>query len=121
MPRFPLPALALALALAAAAAGRAGADEAFIAGVEDLPLMPGLTQIDSAGLVFDTPTGRIVEAYAAGPVAAQAVLDFYAATLPELGWAVERPDRFRREGEELRLEFLDGGDRLTVRFSLSPE
>ncbi|HEX6958628.1 MAG TPA: hypothetical protein VF194_11640 [Ferrovibrio sp.] len=117
-------AAAFLLAFAAPAAAqqaRDGGAAAFVAGVEDLPLMPGLSQIETASTVFDAPSGRIVEAYAAGPVTREQVLAFYAETLPQLGWTADRPARFRREGEELHLEFLDGDEgELTVRFSLSP-
>ncbi|WP_119461564.1 hypothetical protein [Rhodospirillaceae bacterium SYSU D60014] len=100
------------------AQGREAGD--FVAGVEDLPLMPGLSEIETASIVFDAPSGRIVEAYAAGPVTRDQVLAFYGATLPELGWTSEQQTQFHREGEMLRLDFLDG-EELTVRFTLSPD
>ncbi|MEE8559362.1 MAG: hypothetical protein V3S88_01475 [Alphaproteobacteria bacterium] len=99
----------------------AGAKEAFLAGLEDVPLMPGLAEIEDAGVVFDKPEGRIVEAYARGELSASQVLSFYNATLPQLGWRAESGGRFRREGEVLRLAFTTAGKRLTVRFSLSPD
>ena len=52
--------LALSLCFAASAA-RA---EAFLSAYEDLPLAPGLTEAQGSGLAFDSPSGRIVEAYA---------------------------------------------------------
>jgi len=110
--------------------GAAAAAESFVAGFEDLPLMPGLTQITGQGVVFDTPSGRIVEAYAEGPVAAAQVLSFYARTLPQLGWRRVRDSRYRREGEELSLDVTEArpkgdagappGPRVTVHFYLSP-
>ena len=94
----------------------------FIAEVADLPLMPGLAEVADAGVVFDKPDGRIVEAYAEGAVERAAVLAFYDDTLAQLGW---RPagatGRFRREGENLAIDFLDGGGPLIVRFTLTPE
>ena len=36
----------------------------FVSGFEDLPLMPGLQEHDDTGVSFDTPGGRIIEAYA---------------------------------------------------------
>ena len=93
----------------------------FVTEVEDLPLMPGLSQIEDAGLIFDTPAGRIVEVYAQGPVERPAVLGFYRTTLPELGWRPAGKAEFRREGETLTLDFLPGGDALIVRFTLKPE
>lgn len=103
--------------LGAAANGERG----FVAGFEDLPLMPGLTQNADAGTVFDTPSGRIVEAYADGEVAAADVAAFYARTLPQLGWRKISDRRYRREGEHLDLEIRGRGGKTTVRFYLAPD
>jgi len=97
------------------------ANPRFVAGVEDLPLMPGLNELTGSGFAFDSATGRIVEAYATGDLAQQQVLDFYAETLPQLGWEQASPRGFKREGERLSIEFVKGGNPLTVRFSLAPE
>jgi len=94
----------------------------FIAGIEDLPVMPGLAEIADAGLIFDKPSGRIVEAYAQGEVGEQAVLDFYQETLPQLGWLSQAGNRFAREGEELTLQVRaseTGG--VVVMFRLAPK
>ena len=123
--------LVVAAALAAALAGpwadgaRAGGDAvAFVNGIEDLPLMPGLEEAEDRGVVFDTPAGRIVRATAAGRVTRAQVVDFYAATLPQLGWSRAGATLFRREDETLMLEFAPlaaGVARgVTVRFALSP-
>ncbi len=114
--------VALAAALALALPRWAAGDEpaAFLAGVEDVPVMPGLTQLESAGVAFDASTERIVVAWAAGAVGKDDVLRFYGDTLPQLGWVMDRPGRFRRDGEALQLDFL-AGDILTVRFTLSPD
>lgn len=96
----------------------------FISGFEDLPLMPGLTQVPDAGTMFDTPSGRVVEAYAKGKVAVTEIGAFYDKTLPHLGWKKVTAHRYRREGEVLDLEITDGqgsDDRATtVRFYLAP-
>src|SRR5262249_62281198 len=76
------------------APARAAARPAFIAGVEDLPLVPNVKVVSDTVVAFDAAAGRIVEAYAIGPVTKQAVLDFYGQSLPQLGWTAERPDRF---------------------------
>jgi hypothetical protein len=118
--------LALLIALPTPGAAQEGA---FVPGIEDLPMMPGLTGDRDDGMVFDTPAGRIVEAYASGPVAWPDVLAFYEETLPQLGWSSGGEGLFRREGEVLRLEVLRGEAEastysqtptLTVRFTLSP-
>ena len=100
----------------------APADEpAYVAGLEDLPLMPGLSELSGSGFAFDTANGRIVEAYAVGEVEEAAVLEFYAETLPQLGWEQASPRGFRREGERLSIEFVPGSKPVTVHFSLAPE
>jgi len=92
----------------------------FVAGTEDLPLMPGLAVVAGSSLVFDKPQGRIVEAQASGKVSRGAVQSFYEATLPQLGWTSAGANAWRREGERLRLDFHERDGELTVGFSLSP-
>lgn len=93
----------------------------FLEGLEDVPLMPGLVGVADAGMVFDTPAGRIVESYAAGAVDRGSVLAFYGETLPALGWAARAPGLFLREGEILELDFFGVGGELVVRFTLAPQ
>jgi len=117
-------ALFASAATAYAAAKDKDQDSRFVAGFEDLPLMLGLTQVADAGMVFDTPSGRIVEAYANGKVAARDIAAFYERTLPHLGWKKLSEHRYRREGEILDLEISKGGPAeegsTTVRFYLAP-
>ncbi len=94
---------------------------AFMAGVADLPLMPGLAEVPDAGVVFDKPAGRIVEVYAEGAVSRAAVTAFYLRTLPNLGWRAKAEALFQREGELLRLGFMGDDGALVVRLTLQPE
>lgn len=110
----------LVTALLLLAAAQAWADE-FLAGFDDLPVMPGLSAVDGAGIVFDTPTGRIIEGYAEGAVTQASVRQFYGKTLPQLGWTAINRNEFRREGERLKIDFKGKDRALTVRFTLSPE
>ena len=85
----------LASALAAACGVDAGAQDAriaFVSGIEDLPLMPGLEEVDETTMVFDTPAGRIVEASAS--LGRSAAPKWYA-SMPPLcpNWAGRRPAR----------------------------
>ena len=112
----------LALALLAPGGPAPGADRtAFVAGVEDLPLAPGMKVVSDTVVAFDAAAGRIVEAYAVGPLTKRFVLDFYGQTLPQLGWTAERPDRFVRQGEALQLDFFGHDQQLTVRFTVAPQ
>ncbi len=99
--------------------GLARAD-GFLSGFEDVPLMPGLTADEEAGLVFDSPAGRIVEAYAVGEVAWADVITFYTASLRSLGWRREGEGKYTREREELRIDRFGSDGALTVRFTLAP-
>jgi len=107
----------------------AGAEDAprFVSVIDDLPLMSGLVEAGE-GVEFATPQGRIAETTAQatmeGAMSKKAVLDFYAQTLPQLGWTRAGEARFVREGETLDLVFgVAGGGQggvLSVRFSLAP-
>jgi hypothetical protein len=101
------------------AAPTAGA--AFVAGIEDLPLMPGLNETNTESVVFATPTGRIIQAIASGEVTRQQVMKFYGETLPELGWCIRGAGVFLREGELLLVEVSEEqGSATTVRFTVEP-
>lgn len=104
--------------LAMPAIGRA--DE-FFREPSDLPLMPGLHELADEAIVFENPEGRLVKVTARGIMAASAVLDYYAAALPELGWAEVARGRYRRDGERLSLELSRHASQVTVRFSIAPE
>jgi hypothetical protein len=92
----------------------------FISALEDVPLMPGLTELPDAAVRLDTAEGRIVVAWATGAVDEAGIAAFYARTLPQLGWTAEGRERYRREGEALQLDMFRG-EILTLRYTLSPE
>ena len=109
---------AMLAAIPLAAQTRAAAG--FVAGTEDIPLMPGLRNLESTLVVFDKPQGRIVEVEARGKVTRAAAERFYAASLPPLGWVADGTHRWSREGEGLALEIRGRDGDLHVGFSLSP-
>jgi len=109
-----------ALVLCALAAAGHPLAQDFLSTVDDVPVMPGLTEMPEAGFVFDKPDGRIAEAAARGRVTREAVLAFYGQTLPQLGWSRAAPDRFRRIDEGLVLSFAREGTLLVVRFQVAP-
>ena len=92
----------------------------FLAGTEDIPLMPGLRNEANTLVVFDKPQGRIVEVEARGKVTRDAVEKFYAASLPALGWTADGKLAWQRDGEGLRLDIKGGDGALRVGFSLAP-
>ncbi|AWJ84095.1 hypothetical protein TSH58p_11530 [Azospirillum sp. TSH58] len=84
----------------------------YVEGMGDVPVMPGLAPAEEAPLVFDKPAGRIAQSVMAGAMDRNAVLSFYNQTMPQLGWSrtAQRAGggaSFLREGEELRLEFVE--------------
>ena len=92
-----------ALVLLFAAAVPASAAE-YIKAVSDLPLADGLKEQAEKATVFDTPLGRIVNAYATGNVKPAAVLDFYDDTLPALGWDRQKAGTYQRKNEILKID-----------------
>jgi len=117
--------LALAVPLSSAAVPAVGvaqsAGHAYVGGIPDLPLMPGLQELPDSGLVFDKPGGRIVEAFAQGSMTPEAVAAFYEETLPQLGWRHEGRGAYLREGERLELGVGREAGRTTVHFRLFPQ
>jgi hypothetical protein len=111
---------ALAFLLTVAMAATGAADTAFVSGIDDLPLMAGLVEEQGAALVFDSPSGRVVETEASGPLSRAEVMAFYATTLPELGWRRQGEAVFTRDRETLTLELAERPGGVVVRFVLSP-
>lgn len=93
---------ALFAVLLAGCAGTAAAP--FFAGIDDLPLMPGLSEQPGERSSFGTAEGRIEARGAAGPARAADVLRFYADTLPQLGWQPAGDGGYARGAERLRLD-----------------
>lgn len=92
---------------------------AFFSGIEDLPVTPGLREIQDESLIYDTSAGRIVQAYAQGHLSSGSILEFYRVTLPQLGWQALGKKKFRRETEilELKITRSSGGARLLIRLN----
>ena len=109
------------LAVAVCCPAAVHAENSFLEAISDLPLMPGLQEVKGASVVFDKPSGRIVETFAKGAVSRDEVETFYDRTLPQLGWRAEGTGRYWREGERLSLHLAESGPLLTVRFTLAPE
>lgn len=104
---------------ASAAPGDTGVSLQYAAGLDDMPLMPGLMPVPDEGVVFDQPDGRFVESLAQGRVAEGAVRDFYKEVLPQLGWVHDNGD-YTRDGEQLSLQIEPVGAQTLVRFTVSP-
>jgi len=92
-----------ALLLLLAAVSPAFAAE-YLKAVSDLPLADGLKEQVDKETVFDTPLGRIVNAYATGNLKPSAVLDFYDDTLPALGWDRRKAGTYQRKNQILKID-----------------
>jgi hypothetical protein len=93
----------------------------FITGFDDLPLMPGMTEIPDTDVSFDTTAGRIVIAFVRTPADRENIMAFYQTTLAQLGWREHSEAAFLREEEVLSFDYLSDGPDTIVRFSLLPQ
>ena len=112
--------LTLGLLVAGEAAGQSVAPAVFFSTLEDLPVMSGLVEVVGEGMVFDKPEGRVVEAVAAGAAPREAVVAYYEAVLPELGWKRRGNAEFARSGEILRYHLETVGGTTEIRFTIVP-
>ncbi len=89
----------------------------FFTSLQDVPLMPGLTELTEYTVVFDKPEGRIIESVASiESLTPEAIRTYYEASLPQLGWNRIGDDYFARQGEYLRMNFeeVEGQDFLKI-------
>lgn len=112
--------LALIAALLLIWSSLAGAQSAYLADVDDLPLAPGLVEDPAARVAFDKPAGRIVEAAAGGTTTAAAIGGFYDQALPALGWQAVGGNTWVRGAEQLQIQVERNGPSVIVHYSLSP-
>ncbi len=117
---FAAKALRAALAALLVTLAQPAGAQTYVAGTDDVPLMPGLAPVAGSSLVFDKPEGRIVKAEAKGTVSRDKVLAFYGASLPELGWHGDGDGAWQRDDEHLHLDFSGRDGDLIVGFTLSP-
>ena len=100
--------------------GPALAEARFFADLPEVPLPEGFAEHRERAVLFDKPGGRIAVALASGQGEEGEVRAFYEATLPALGWRSEGAGRWRRESEQLSLDFEREGGRLYMLLRLSP-
>ncbi len=93
----------------------------FFQTLQDVPAMQGLSEIEDYALVFDKPEGRIVEMVAQIEGASvENVRKYYALALPQLGWALSKPDNYTRGTEHLQMNFEQKEHKNFVRFTVEP-
>jgi hypothetical protein len=116
--------ITVALILVCGAGAPAIAQPGYLQDVTDMPLPAGFTEDSAAGVAFDKPGGRIIEAAARGAGSVPAVVTFYRNVLPELGWSESGQAEnlvWQRDGEMLRIEVTGIGAEVAVRFHIAPQ
>lgn len=107
-----------AVILCSAHAGAQG----FFAGLPDVPLMPGVIELEEQGLSFDKPEGRILVAVASvdDSIADSQVQSYYRQALPQFGWQAIGPFSFVRGSEKLQMVLQDEGGENFLKIVISP-
>ena len=80
----------------------------FLEGLEDFPILDGMTQVQNDVLSFGNEQSRLVETFLTSPKIKFAKVEkFYKQTLPQMGWIYQgkRNDSlvFQREGEVIEI------------------
>lgn len=94
----------------------------FVEGMEDVPLMDGLSQITQDDISFGNEETRLLEAYVTSRrLKFAAVSQFYRESLPQLGW-IYQGNRgnsllFDRDGETLEI-IKESANPLVVRITV---
>ena len=97
------------------------AQKTFFSTVEDLPLMPGLSEVSEEAVFFDIIHGRIVEVVAIGAMSSDKITEFYDMVLPQLGWGKLSEGKFSRANETLQFWIRTKGQENVLRISINPD
>ena len=98
----------------------------FVAGIDGVPIMPGLSEQVDETVVFDKPEGRLVDALAISEASPADIIAWYGTALAEAGWSPLGPDiadrlLVQRDGEVLHIRVRDDeAEGVDVHFSLAP-
>jgi hypothetical protein len=103
------------------AAPLASAADTFFEALYDVPVMPGLEEVKGEAMLFDKPDGRIASVVAASKtVEPQQVTQFYAESLPQLGWKKTAENQYVRGSDKLVMDVSRKAPLTVVHFTLSP-
>ena len=96
--------------------------QSFFTGLPDIPLMPGLVELEERALSFDKPEGRILVGAASvdDSLLANQVQAYYAEVLPQFGWRALEPFLYVRGTERLEIGFDDMGATKILEITISP-
>ncbi|MBL4837016.1 MAG: hypothetical protein JKY34_05510, partial [Kordiimonadaceae bacterium] len=84
------------------------AEQVFIEGFPDVPLLEGMEEQAGERLVFDAPSGTVAETMILANKSGKAIIDDYARELAVFGWlCVRQPMAMRCHREKNALVFLN--------------
>ena len=92
----------------------------YFAAAPDLPLPPGFSEQENAGVNYEIPGLRILELVASG-TKNQDITIFYQETLPMLGWQKIAPHAYVREGDHLTINLTNSGPNQTLTIRIEPD
>ncbi len=99
------------------------ASQEFLQGSEDIPLIIGMEKISDGILGFDSAAGSIISSSYSTKLDKAEIKNFYLKTLPQMGWSishhVENSVKFKRDKEDLEIEFATEDQMEVVRFFYS--
>ena len=96
------------------------AQEVFMPGTPDIPLMEGLRIDVSDDMNFDTPEGQVItfEAQNKQKTGAQ-IINYYRDILPKLGWIEIETNQFIREKDSMILTIIHQQKPGIIRFEIT--
>jgi len=93
----------------------------YVPGTEDLPVYQGFQPIETENIVYDSESGRIIDAaYSRIGDDKNDVINFYAEALPQLGWKKRKTSEYIRDGETLKLSVIKKQGTLYLKFVIRP-
>lgn len=96
--------------------------QGFFAGLPDVPLMPGVVELEARGLSFDKPEGRILVAVASvdDSISDSQLQGYYSQALPAFGWQAVDPFSFVRGHEKLQIVLQNEEGQKLLEITISP-
>ena len=90
--------------------------------IEDLPLMQGMLEQEADSVVFDKPSGRIIESVVISQKRKKEIKQFYKQNLPPLGWRYNKNTAtFSRENENLKIVIKEQKNKSVIHFIITPK
>ena len=86
----------------------ASADQVFLDGFPDVPLLEGMTEETADRVVFDAPSGTVAQTAIRAGLKGNEIIEAYAKELPAFGWSCTKlPTNMKCTREQNTLVFLN--------------